>query len=77
MYFNGELDNNSTTLNSNLIDITDDVGSDFWVFANRSDLTTPSYLLNGNLYNFKLYNKCLTIDEINQNYNTLKRRFGL
>lgn len=77
MYFNGELDNNSTTLNSNLIDITDDVGSDFWIFANRSDLTTPSFPLNGNLYNFKLYNKCLTNNEIKQNYNTLKTRFGL
>lgn len=77
MYFNGELDNNSTTLNSNLIDITDDVGSDFWIFANRSDVTTPNFALNGNLYNFKLYNKCLTDNEIKQNYNTLKTRFRL
>lgn len=76
MYLNGVLDNNSTTLTSNLINITDDIGSDFWIFSNRSAPTTPNLALNGNLYNFKLYNKCLTNDEIKQNYNTLKTRFG-
>ena len=31
----------------------------------------------GTIYNFKLYNRLLSEDERNQNYNALKGRFGL
>jgi hypothetical protein len=77
IYFNGLLDNNTTILTSSLLDVIDNVGSDFWIFSNRSTPTTPNFSLNGNLYNFKLYNRALSQQEIQQNYNTLKTRFGL
>jgi hypothetical protein len=39
-------------------------------------MSTP-YYLNGNIANFKLYNKGLTSNEVLQNYNALKGRFSL
>jgi len=77
IYINGVLDNNTWNLSSSLLNIIDNVGSDFWIFSNRSAPTTPSFALNGNLYNFKLYNKSLSQIEVLQNYNSLKNRFGL
>jgi hypothetical protein len=32
---------------------------------------------NANIYNFKIYNRALSAQEIKQNYNALKGRFGL
>jgi hypothetical protein len=77
MYLNGILDNNTTILTSSLLNIIDDVGSDFWIFSNRSAPTTPSLSLNGSLYSFKLYNRALSQQEITQNYNATKKRYGL
>lgn len=36
-----------------------------------------SYYYNGNIAIVKIYNKALTVNEIQQNYNVLKGRFGL
>jgi len=36
-----------------------------------------NYLWNGNIYNFKFYNRILTQQEILQNYNATKGRYGL
>lgn len=36
-----------------------------------------SYPVNGELHNFTVYNRALSDSEIQQNYNTLKPRFGL
>ena len=33
--------------------------------------------LNGKIYSFKLYNRVLTTKELQQNYNSLKTRFGI
>ena len=37
----------------------------------------PTEFFNGTIYNVKIYNKGLSDNEILQNYNTLKTRFGL
>ena len=35
------------------------------------------YYFNGTLYNFKVYNRALSAQEIKQNYNATKKRYGL
>ena len=49
--------------------------------ANNTNLTiggaTDTYMWNGNISNFTIYNRALTAAEIQQNYNALKSRFGL
>ena len=75
IYFNGLLDNNTTVLTSSLLNIIDNVGSDFWIFSNRSTPTTPNFALNGNLYSFKLYNRALSNQEVLQNYNATKIKY--
>lgn len=40
-------------------------------------LNTPIQLLNGGISNIRIYNRELTSQEVQQNYNTLKTRFGL
>jgi hypothetical protein len=77
IYFNSILDNDTTILTSSLLNIIDDVGSDFWIFSNRSAPTTPNFSLDGNLYSFKLYNRALSQQEITQNYNATKKRYQL
>jgi len=37
----------------------------------------PLTFMDGQISNVKIYNKALTAEEITQNYNTLKGRFGL
>ena len=44
-----------------------------WRIGNSSN----AYNVNGNLYNFNVYNKSLTAEEVLQNYNAQKGRFGL
>ena len=39
--------------------------------------TSAAYYLNGQIYNYQVYNKALTPTEILQNFNALKGRFGL
>jgi hypothetical protein len=36
-----------------------------------------NYPLDGNVYNFLMYNRVITQAEITQNYNATKTRFGL
>jgi len=38
---------------------------------------SPTEFFNGTIYNTKIYNKGLSSDEVSQNYNALKTRFGL
>jgi hypothetical protein len=42
-----------------------------------SDVNTFAEALTGNLYTLKVYNRTLSREEITQNYNALKSRFGL
>lgn len=45
------------------------------ILLGRNSANSAYY--NGNIYNFKLYNRALTPQEIQQNYNSQKSRFGL
>ena len=38
--------------------------------------TSADYYLNGKVYNYMAYNRNLSLDEIVQNYNAFKGRFG-
>ena len=64
-------------LNSNQISSWSDSGNytsnslDIFRYGGRSFYT------NGNLYNFKIYNRALTSSEIRQNFNALRGRFGI
>jgi len=49
--------------------------------ANNTNLTiggnTSSYMWNGNISNFTIHNRVLTENEIKQNFNALRGRFGI
>jgi len=52
------------------------VGGSTWpntVFGVGAEI--PTYFLNGNIANIQCYNRALTTDEIQQNYNAIKNRF--
>ena len=68
IYINGQLDKQDadTTASS--------AWSGTWRLGTRGNTTFP---LNGNMYNLKAYNKILTAQEVLQNYNATKNRFGL
>ena len=74
-YINGVLDssNYSTTTNTSNV-VTNTV---VWVGSNRTSPTTPIYDWYGNIYLTKIYNRALTSQEISQNFNALKGRYGL
>lgn len=44
-----------------------------WEIAN----TSSSYYLDGNVYYFLTYNKALNLDEVKQNFNSMRGRFGI
>jgi len=68
-YINGEnVFNRSVTINS-----TTSNSGRVW-FGRYSG---GNYLWNGNLYSFKFYNRILTQQELKQNYNATKKRYGL
>jgi hypothetical protein len=39
--------------------------------------TTNSYMWNGSIANFQVYNRSLNLSEVQQNFNNLRSRFGL
>jgi hypothetical protein len=39
--------------------------------------TTNSYMWNGSIANFQVYNRSLNLSEVQQNFNNLRTRFGL
>ena len=49
--------------------------------ANNTNLTiggtTDTYMWNGNISNFTIYNRALTSAEVSQNFNALKSRFSI
>jgi hypothetical protein len=49
------------------------VDGDLWL----GRFKTFDFDLNGNMYNFSMYNRALTNSEVLQNYNALKGRYGL
>jgi len=64
----------SASVNVNLTGSTDNlyVGS-----YGSSDGTAPLYSFNGNIATAQIYNRALLADEVLQNYNATKGRFGL
>jgi hypothetical protein len=68
LYSNGVLIDTQTGKNS-----VSSVDGDLWI----GRFKTGDYELNGNIYNFTMYDRALSASEILQNYNALKGRFGL
>ena len=67
-YLNGIYDGESTTPSTwSAINTNPRIGS--WY--------NGSYYFNGNIYNIQIYNRALTPEEVQQNYNATKARFGL
>lgn len=52
-------------------------GINFWIGSNSGNVNTVNGYLNGNISNLQIYNRQLSSQEILQNYNALKSRFGL
>jgi hypothetical protein len=73
LYRNGVLDN-STATSLTSYDMT--TWSDFFARLGSGGPTYPE-ILNGNIYISQIYNRALTAQEVLQNYNALKSRFGL
>jgi hypothetical protein len=76
MYVNGELEVSETVPNS--VDtvflsavFNRKLGLAFW------DVSNPRFFFEGKIPSLKIYNKILNADEVRQNYNALKTRFGL
>ena len=74
MYVNGILDNNTYSTITNTANVA---STQLWVGSNRSNLTTPTLSFPGNIYQASAYNRALTAQEVLQNYNATKSRFGL
>ena len=74
IYINGALDNNTYSSTTNTATVAT---SSVWVGSNRTDATTPAVPWAGNIYNISAYNRALTAQEVLQNYNATKTRFGL
>jgi len=74
MYVNGILDNNtySTVTNTSTV-----ATSSLWIASNKSDAVTPALSFPGNIYQTSIYNRALSAQEVAQNYNATKTRFGL
>jgi len=75
IYIDGVLQ--ATTSIGSIIPATTGPGTSNFAIGGLGTATTPSSYFNGNINNVKIYNRALTAEEINQNYNTLKGRFGL
>ena len=68
LYSNGVLIDTQTGKNS-----VSSVDGDLWI----GRFKTGDYELNGNIYNFTMYDRALSASQVLQNYNALKGRFGL
>jgi hypothetical protein len=74
IYVNGILDNNTYSTTTNTATV---VTTPFWIASNKTSPTTPALEWSGNIYTTQVYNRALSAQEITQNYNALKTRFGL
>jgi hypothetical protein len=69
IYINGVLDSTHTVVTT--------VPSSFGSLVIGGNPQNGSQYYSGSISNIKIYNRALSATEIQQNYNTLKRRFGL
>jgi hypothetical protein len=72
IYINNNLDN---TLSSGNI-VANQSNLNLFIGSSQA-FNNPTEFFDGIIYNTSIYNKSLTEQEISQNYNTLKSRFGL
>jgi hypothetical protein len=72
IYINNNLDN---TLSSGNI-VANQSNVNLFIGSSQA-FNNPTEFFDGIIYNTSIYNKSLTEQEISQNYNTLKSRFGL
>ncbi len=68
LYKNGVVDGTATSTTSI------SVGQNFRI---GSDVNGIGEVFGGNLYNLKIYNRALTAQEVQQNYNATRSRFGI
>jgi hypothetical protein len=74
MYVNGVLDNNTYSTITNTATVAT---TPFWIASNKTGPTTPSYPFPGNIFSTQIHNRALSAQEVAQNYNAQKSRFGL
>ena len=70
MYVNGKEDGNSFLGATTLTDTAN-------INVGRATLTAPRDYFDGTIYQIFIYNRALTAQEIRQNYNATKKRYGL
>jgi hypothetical protein len=74
LFINGELENSVTGVTGNYFNTFTHFGLGAY---NVSTIFSPTNAFNGNISNFMVYDKTLSEQEVLQNYNTLKSRYGL
>jgi hypothetical protein len=74
LFINGELENSVTGVTGNYFNTFTHFGLGGY---NVSTIFSPTNAFNGNISNFMVYDKTLSEQEVLQNYNTLKSRYGL
>ena len=74
LYINGVLDSSATISQFQAVDFQSSYNSRIGSYGDASN--NPNYFLNGSLSQFQIYNRVLTAQEILQNYNATKGRFG-
>jgi hypothetical protein len=75
LYVNGVLDSSATISQFQAVDFQSNYNFRIGSYGDASN--NPSYFLNGSLSQFQIYNRILTQQEILQNYNATKTRYGL
>lgn len=74
LFINGELENSIIGVVGNYFNTF----THFGLGAYNAGLSfSPTNAFNGKISNFKIYNRTLSDKEVNNNYNTLKSRYGL
>jgi hypothetical protein len=76
LYLNGNLLNSMSTSGSIAYDVNNTlvtIGSDFQGVGYNSGV---GWFLNGKLAQVRIYDRALSLDEINQNYNSTKKRYS-
>jgi len=76
LYLNGELDAQHNISSHSSVNMTNTYPYRLGCYT-ASDQTTPTYHFNGIVYQHYHYSKALTAEEVLQNYNATKGRFGL
>jgi hypothetical protein len=68
---------NGVSQGSASIDTAWKSGSNFWVGSSSGTNNTVNKYLRGNISSLQIYNRALSANEVLQNYNSTKTRFGL